>query len=133
MTVNKQIILDSRPEGAASTKNFVLREQAIPDLRDGQVLVRHLFLSLDPYMRGRMNAGKSYAQAQALGEVMIGGTVGVVEASNHARFKVGDTVVVWAAGRPTAWSMPMRPVCCARSARRIYPPVLTWVLWVCQA
>ncbi|MGB4120431.1 MAG: NADP-dependent oxidoreductase, partial [Burkholderiaceae bacterium] len=80
MTVNKQIILDSRPEGAASTKNFVLREQAIPDLRDGQVLVRHLFLSLDPYMRGRMNAGKSYAQAQALGEVMIGGTVGVVEA-----------------------------------------------------
>ncbi len=93
MTVNKQIILDSRPEGAASTKNFVLREQAIPDLRDGQVLVRHLFLSLDPYMRGRMNAGKSYAQAQALGEVMIGGTVGVVEASNHARFKVGETVV----------------------------------------
>jgi len=68
----------------------------VPDavsLQEGQVLVRHHYLSLDPYMRGRMNDSKSYAAPQALGEVMIGGTVGEVIASRHPKFALGDHVV----------------------------------------
>jgi NADPH-dependent curcumin reductase CurA len=64
-----------------------------PELQDGEVLVRHHYLSLDPYMRGRMNDSKSYAQPQALGQVMIGGTVGEVVQSRHPKFAVGDSVV----------------------------------------
>jgi NADPH-dependent curcumin reductase CurA len=65
----------------------------VPALADGQVLVRNHYLSLDPYMRGRMNEGKSYAQPQPLNEVMIGGTVGEVVESRNDHFKVGDKVV----------------------------------------
>ncbi len=91
--INKQFVLASRPEGAASASNFRLREVPVPELQDGQLLVRHHYLSLDPYMRGRMNETKSYAQPQALNEVMVGGTVGEVAASRHPKFKVGDNVV----------------------------------------
>jgi NADPH-dependent curcumin reductase CurA len=93
MGTNQQILLDSRPEGEASASNFRLVESPLPALKDGQVLVRHHYLSLDPYMRGRMNAGKSYAQPQPLGEVMIGGTVGEVVESKSPKFAVGDKVV----------------------------------------
>ena len=65
----------------------------MPELAEGQVLVRHRWLSLDPYMRGRMSEGKSYAQPQPLGEPMIGGTAGEVVASRHAGYAVGDAVV----------------------------------------
>ena len=92
-TINKQWLLASRPSGEARVDNFRLVEAALPALRDGQVLVRHDYLSLDPYMRGRMNASKSYAQAQALDEVMIGGTVGEVVESRHPKFAAGDAVV----------------------------------------
>ena len=91
--INKQILLISRPEGAASAANFRLREVPVPELQDGQVLVRQHYLSLDPYMRGRMNDAKSYAQPQALNEVMGGGTAGEVAASRHPKFKVGEAVV----------------------------------------
>ena len=90
---NLQIHLASRPTGEPTAANFRLVEAAVPDLRDGQVLVRHHFLSLDPYMRGRMNDAKSYAQPQPLDQVMGGGTVGEVIASNHPGFVVGDRVV----------------------------------------
>ena len=93
MPTNRQILLDNRPEGEASTGNFKLVTTQTPTLTDGQVLVRHHYLSLDPYMRGRMNEGKSYAQPQPLGEVMIGGTVGEVVESRHPKFNVGDKVV----------------------------------------
>ena len=93
MPQNHQIVLDSRPQGEASTANFKLLTADTPPLMDGQVLVRHHYLSLDPYMRGRMNEGKSYAQPQPLGEVMIGGTVGEVVDSRHPRFAPGDKVV----------------------------------------
>ena len=91
--INKQILLISRPEGAASAANFRLREVPVPELQDGQVLVRQHYLSLDPYMRGRMNDAKSYAQPQALNEVMGGGTAGEIAASRHPKFKVGEAVV----------------------------------------
>ena len=93
MPRNQQILLDNRPQGEASTSNFRLIETDTPALADGQVLVRHHFLSLDPYMRGRMNDAKSYAQPQPLGQVMQGGTAGEVVESRHAKFAVGDRVV----------------------------------------
>jgi hypothetical protein len=90
---NRQIVLASRPTGEPTTDNFRLVETAVPALAEGQVLVRNHYLSLDPYMRGRMNEGKSYAQPQPLNEVMIGGTVGEVVESKNANFKPGDKVV----------------------------------------
>ena len=93
MPQNTQIVLDNRPVGEAVASNFKLVTTDTPPLTDGQVLVRHHYLSLDPYMRGRMNEGKSYAAAQALGEVMIGGTAGEVLDSRHPKFAAGDKVV----------------------------------------
>ena len=91
--LNKQFLLTSRPAGEASAANFTLVETPIPDLEEGQVLVENQYLSLDPYMRGRMNDAKSYAPPQPLNKVMIGGTAGVVVQSRHASFAVGDAVV----------------------------------------
>ncbi len=91
--MNKQWLLASRPSGEAKADNFRLVEAPVPELADGEVLVRHHFLSLDPYMRGRMNDAKSYAQPQALDAVMGGGTVGVITASRNAGFAVGDKVI----------------------------------------
>jgi NADPH-dependent curcumin reductase CurA len=93
MPKNQQILLDNRPEGEATASNFKLVETDTPALADGQVLVRHHFMSLDPYMRGRMNESKSYAVPQPLGQVMQGGTVGEIVESRHPRFAVGDKVV----------------------------------------
>jgi NADPH-dependent curcumin reductase CurA len=90
---NQQIHLVSRPTGEPGADNFQLVEAPVPDLSDGQVLVQHHYLSLDPYMRGRMNDGKSYAQPQLLNTTMGGGTVGEVVASRNAGFAVGDKVV----------------------------------------
>jgi NADPH-dependent curcumin reductase CurA len=92
-TMNKQWLLASRPTAEASAANFRLVETALPALQDGQVLVRHDFLSLDPYMRMRMNDAKSYAQPQPLDAVMIGGTAGEVIESRHPKFAAGDKVV----------------------------------------
>lgn len=92
-TLNRQILLASRPQGEVTPANFRLVETPLAPLADGQVRVRNHFLSLDPYMRGRMNDGKSYAAAQPLDEVMIGGTVGEVVESRNAGFAVGDRVV----------------------------------------
>jgi len=93
MPTNRQQHLDNRPEGEAVASNFKLVTTETPPLQENQVLVRHHFLSLDPYMRGRMNDTKSYAQPQPLGEVMQGGTVGEVVESKHPKYAVGDKVV----------------------------------------
>jgi len=93
MPLNKQFLLDSRPTGEASVSNFKLVSSDTPLLQDGDVLVRHHYLSLDPYMRGRMNESKSYAAPQPLGQVMQGGTVGEVVESLSPQFKTGDQVV----------------------------------------
>ncbi|HSI57636.1 MAG TPA: NADP-dependent oxidoreductase [Ideonella sp.] len=97
--INHQILLHSRPEGEPSAANFQLVDSPVPaagDLADGQVLVKNHYLSLDPYMRGRMNESKSYAAPQPLGQVMLGGTAGVVAASRNPGFSVGDSVVGFA-------------------------------------
>jgi NADPH-dependent curcumin reductase CurA len=93
MPHNQQIHLDNRPTGEALASNFKLVASDTQPLQDGQVLVRHHFLSLDPYMRGRMNDSKSYAVPQPLGQVMQGGTVGEVVESQNPKFAVGDKVV----------------------------------------
>lgn len=90
---NRRIVLASRPALEAMLDNFRLETVPLPALKDGQVLVRHHFLSLDPYMRSRMNDAKNYAAPQALNEVMVGGTVGEVAESRHPAFTVGDKVV----------------------------------------
>ncbi len=92
-SINRQILLVSRPQGAASVDNFKLVETPLQPLTDGQVRVRNHFLSLDPYMRGRMDDSKSYAASQPLNEVMIGGTVGEVVESKNPKFAIGDKVV----------------------------------------
>ncbi|WP_198085050.1 NADP-dependent oxidoreductase [Variovorax sp. E3] len=93
MPTNKQIHLDNRPDGEAVASNFKLVTAETPALKDNQVLVRHHYMSLDPYMRGRMNDSKSYAQPQPLGQTMQGGTVGEVVESKHPKYAVGDKVV----------------------------------------
>lgn len=92
-TLNRRIVLATRPDGQVTPAQFRLEEVALPAVADGQVLVRNRFLSLDPYMRGAMNDRKSYRQPQALGETMVGGTVGEVVESRHPGFKLGDVVV----------------------------------------
>jgi NADPH-dependent curcumin reductase len=90
---NLQVLLDHRPTDKVSPANFRVVETPVPAPGPGEVLVRHSFLSLDPYMRGRLNDAKSYAKPQEVGTVMGGGTVGIVEASNNPRFHPGDAVV----------------------------------------
>ena len=89
----RQIVLASRPTGAPTLENFRIESVELVPLTDGQVLVANRFLSLDPYMRGRMDDAKSYAKSVAVGEVMVGGTVGEVLESKHPKFKVGDALV----------------------------------------
>ena len=93
MASNLQVLLDHRPTDKVTPANFRIVETPIPTPGPGEVLVRHSFLSLDPYMRGRLNDAKSYAKPQELGAVMGGGTVGIVETSNNPRFHPGDAVV----------------------------------------
>jgi NADPH-dependent curcumin reductase CurA len=91
--VNRQIVLRSRPEGVPGLDNFALTEATVPEPADGEVLVRTLYLSLDPYMRGRMSAAKSYAKPAEVGSPMVGGTVGEIVTSRHPKFSAGDIVV----------------------------------------
>lgn len=90
--INRRVVLARRPRGEVTPDDFRLEEAPAPALADGEFLVRNLYLSLDPYMRGRMDDAKSYAKPAALDEVMGGGTVGEVIESRHPGFAVGDRV-----------------------------------------
>jgi NADPH-dependent curcumin reductase CurA len=92
-TINRQILLAARPQTAVGLEHFKLVETPLAPLEDGQVRVRNHFLSLDPYMRGRMSDAKSYATPHPVGAVMIGGTVGEVIESRNPRWQPGDKVV----------------------------------------
>jgi NADPH-dependent curcumin reductase len=90
---NRAWVLASRPEGPVEESNFRLIEADVPPLQEGELLVQIHYLSLDPYMRGRMSTAKSYAPSQELGQVMIGGTVGAVMESRNPRYQPGEIVV----------------------------------------
>ena len=93
MSQYQRLVLASRPQGEVVPANFRLESVPVPSLAEGSVLIRNHYLSLDPYMRMRMEDVKSYAAPQAIGETMIGGTVGEVVESKNPNFAVGDKVV----------------------------------------
>ncbi len=93
MATNTQVRLAARPSGFPDASSFKIEEAPVPEPKEGEVLVRNHFLSLDPYMRGRMNEARSYAPPVALGDVMVGGTAGEVVASKNPSFVAGDKVV----------------------------------------
>ena len=90
--VNRQVVLAARPVGYPQEQDFQLRDSPMPALGERQVLVRNLWLSLDPYMRGRMSDAPSYTASVEIGDVMVGGTVGRVVASNSRDFATGEIV-----------------------------------------
>ena len=90
--VNRQVRLASRPSGWVQTENFEITDEAIADPGDGEILIRNIFMSVDPYMRGRMNDTKSYVPPFQIGEVMQAGVIGQVIASNNSDFAEGDYV-----------------------------------------
>lgn len=92
-TINRRIVLAERPSGAPTLETFRLEESEIPSPADGQVLLRTLYLSLDPYMRGRMSSGPSYAEPVPVGGVMVGGTISRVVESRHPSYAAGDLVL----------------------------------------
>ena len=106
---NRQIVLAQRPQGAPVPENFRLENTHVPEPADGQVLLRTEYLSLDPYMRGRMSDAPSYAEPVKVGDVMVGGTVCRVEASRHPDYRKGEWVPrdQWLAGLCTLrWHRP---------------------------
>ncbi len=92
MSVNRRITLAARPVGFPKESDFLLSELAVPSAADGEIVVRSIYLSVDPYMRGRISGAKSYAAPVAIGEVMIGGAVGTVVGSKNPGFATGDIV-----------------------------------------
>ncbi|MBO1896077.1 MULTISPECIES: NADP-dependent oxidoreductase [unclassified Shewanella] len=94
-TQNRRIVLASRPQGEPVANNFRLETVNKPVPAEGEVLLRAVYLSLDPYMRGRMNDAKSYADPVAIDDVMVGAAVSQVEESNHPDYKVGEWVLAF--------------------------------------
>lgn len=92
--MNQKIVMVKRPQGEPDDSCFQLVEEMLPVLEEGQILVKVIWLSLDPYMRGRMNDVKSYASPMQVGDVMVGETAGVVIESRSSRYEVGDYVTV---------------------------------------
>ena len=94
--MNKQIILNKRPEGLPEKDTWEFRQSDIPEPKDGEILVKHHYISLDPAMRGWMREGKSYIPPVELGDVMRAGSIGeVIKSNNHPKFKEGDFVTGW--------------------------------------
>jgi NADPH-dependent curcumin reductase CurA len=114
--VNRQFVLVSRPRGEPSEDNFALVEAPLPEPAPGQFLVRTIYLSLDPYMRGRMDTRESYARPAELGKPMVGGTVGQVVQSNHPGFAEGDFVLGY-------WGWQEYGVSSGNGVRRLDPTV----------
>jgi NADPH-dependent curcumin reductase CurA len=92
---NRRIVLASRPVGAPTQENFRLEQVDVPQPQEGEMLLKAIYLSLDPYMRGRMSDSESYAEPVAIDEVMVGATVCRVEQSNHAQFEEGEWVLAY--------------------------------------
>src|SRR5579862_6676768 len=94
-SVNRQFVLASRPAGLPEESNFKLIETPIPELKDGEFLARAMYLSVDPYMRGRISLAKSYAAGVEIGGVMVAGGVARVVESKNPGFAAGDVVDIY--------------------------------------
>ena len=127
MTINRQFRLAARPVGMPRATDWQLTEEPLAPLRDGEVRVRVLYLSLDPAMRGWMNEGKSYIRPVAIGEVMRAGGVGVVEASNSPHAAVGDHVT-GSFGVQEYWTGPVDAK--AAAAMKIDPALAPLPAWL---
>ena len=114
--INRQILLKSRPDGAPGLDNFELVQRPAPVPGDGEVLIRTRYLSLDPYMRGRMSAAKSYAKPVEIGEPMVGGTVGEIVESRNTKFAVATPC--WAMGAGRTMRFPAASACASSIPRR---------------
>src|SRR5499433_937048 len=90
--ISRRVMLKSRPVGAPKPSDFEIAESPVPAPSDGEILCRTIYLSLDPYMRGRISGVKSYTRGVDPGELMVGGTVSEVVESNHPGFGPGDLV-----------------------------------------
>ncbi len=125
---NTQVIFKSRPEGWVTEDNFEIRQGAVPEPGDGDVLVRNIYMSVDPYMRGRMMDRKSYVPGFQIGEPLAGGAVGEVVRSNNPRFSEGDFVVSmnlgWETYTAVADGAGLMPVDPARGPLSYYLGVL---------
>src|SRR5580698_8636165 len=93
--INRQFVLESRPTGLPTESNFKMIETPIPALQDGELLARALYLSVDPYMRGRISGMKSYAAPTEIGQVMVGGGVAEVVESKNPQFSPGDVIGIY--------------------------------------
>jgi NADPH-dependent curcumin reductase len=114
MPASRQVRLARRPDGEPTDDTFSFEEHDLPDLEDGQLLLRVVYLSLDPYMRGRLSDAPSYADPVAVGELIVGGTVCVVEESRDPSYKAGDVVLSY-----SGWQT--HDVVDARHVRRLDP------------
>ena len=126
----RRVVLARRPPAELAEADFRVEEVPVPEPGPRQVLVRVVYMSLDPYMRGRMRDAASYAAPVGIGEVMTGGTVGEVVKSNHPGFKVGDIVedrLGW-----QEYAIGPGPAC-ARSTRRWRPSPPPTACWACPA
>jgi len=119
----REIHLKSRPSGTPGPDNFALVERTLPDLADGQLLAKALWMSVDPYMRGRMSDRPSYIAPFQLGQPLEGDTIGVVEESRDDRFKPGDVVKHFFGWRD-------RAIVDATAATRIDPAALPLPAWL---
>jgi NADPH-dependent curcumin reductase CurA len=119
---NRQVLLASRPSGEPTADNFRLAEAEVPEPGPGQMLLRTIYLSLDPYIRGRMNAGPSYAPPGEVGAVMEGRAVAEVVKSNLPGYQPGDVVFAPTAGRSTRWPAARRRGSSTRRSARSPTP-----------
>jgi NADPH-dependent curcumin reductase CurA len=117
MTISTQVRLARRPEGEPADDTFSFVEHDLPDLNDGEILLRVVYLSLDPYMRGRMSSAPSYAAPVEVGDVMVGGTVCVVEESRDPEWKAGDMALSY-----SGWQTHV--ISDGRGLRRLDPSVV---------
>jgi NADPH-dependent curcumin reductase len=131
-TVNRRWLLAEYPDGMPTPKNFAMDTKPVPDPGPGQILVKAKWLSVDPYMRGRIARGANYAKPVGLGEVMQAGGVGEVVASNHPQWKAGDIAESMSFGWQE-WSLLSPDIPGAHGVNRIDPklaPIESSLSWL---